>query len=170
MLVGGPGRDRPQTELHRRPYHSSSSQIETRQEDTACSSMLIMTGPNYSGKSVYLKQVAVIVYMAHIGRYCFSLYDDCSLSLLLNSFVPADRAIIGITDKILTRISTKESVSKIQSAFMIDIQQISLALSLATNKSLLVIDEFGKGTEANGVSSRKYCFVKAEKYFQMVPA
>lgn len=94
-------------------------------------STVLMTGANYSGKSVYLKQVAIIVYMAHIG-----------------SFVPADAAKIGLTDKILTRISTRESVSRIQSAFMIDLQQISLALNLATRRSLLVIDEFGKGTES----------------------
>ena len=94
-------------------------------------SLFILTGPNYSGKSVYLKQVALIVYMAHLG-----------------SFVPAESAAIGITDKILTRISTRESVSREQSAFMIDMQQISLALSSATRRSLLVIDEFGKGTES----------------------
>jgi DNA mismatch repair protein MSH5 len=91
-----------------------------------------MTGPNFSGKSVYLKQVSVIVYMAHIG-----------------CFVPADTARIGLTDKILTRIATRESVSRIQSSFMIDLQQISIALNLATRRSLLVIDEFGKGTDSN---------------------
>ena len=90
-----------------------------------------MTGPNYSGKSVYLKQVAIIIYMAHIG-----------------CFVPADRAIIGLTDRILTRIATRETVSKISSAFMIDLQQITLAMALATPRSLLIIDEFGKGTDA----------------------
>lgn len=93
-------------------------------------SVLIMTGPNYSGKSIYLKQTAIIVYMAHIG-----------------SFVPAERAEVGVTDRILTRISTQESVSKVQSAFMIDLQQISLALNLMTPRSLLIIDEFGKGTD-----------------------
>jgi DNA mismatch repair protein MSH5 len=92
-------------------------------------SLLLMTGPNYSGKSVFLKQVALIVYMAHIGSY-----------------VPADTAIIGITDKILTRIATRESVSRTQSAFMIDLHQVSLACSMVTPRSLVVIDEFGKGT------------------------
>ncbi|KAL1792204.1 hypothetical protein ACET3X_009955 [Alternaria dauci] len=95
-------------------------------------SMLVLTGPNYSGKSVYLKQVALIVYMAHIG-----------------SFVPADSSKIGLTDKILSRVTTRETVSRGQSAFMIDLQQISLALSLATRRSLLIIDEFGKGTESS---------------------
>ncbi|KAI7088979.1 hypothetical protein KC356_g2889 [Hortaea werneckii] len=94
-------------------------------------SVVLMTGPNYSGKSIYLKQVAIIVYMAHIG-----------------SFVPAEAARIGLTDKILTRISTRESVSRMQSAFMIDLQQVSVALNLATRRSLLIVDEFGKGTES----------------------
>lgn len=96
-------------------------------------SMLIITGPNFSGKSVYLKQVALIVYMAHIG-----------------CFVPAESAIIGLTDKILTRIATRETVSKCQSAFMIDLQQVAHAISTATYRSLVIIDEFGKGTESNG--------------------
>ena len=98
-------------------------------------STLIMTGPNYSGKSVYLKQVALIVYMAHVG-----------------CFVPADMAVIGLTDKILTRITTRETVSKFQSAFMIDLQQVTFAMNLATNRSLVVIDEFGKGTGSSGVN------------------
>jgi len=58
--------------------------------------MVLVTGPNYSGKSVYLKQVAIIVFMAHVG-----------------SFVPADYAKIGMTDKILTRVATRESVSRV---------------------------------------------------------
>lgn len=107
------------------PHKGSSHDVEGP-------SMLIMTGPNYSGKSVYLKQNALIVYMAHIG-----------------CFVPAERATVGLTDKILTRIATRESVSKNQSAFMIDLQQIALASTLATNRSLIVIDEFGKGTNSN---------------------
>ena len=95
--------------------------------------MLMMTGPNYSGKSVYLKQIALIVYMAHVG-----------------CFVPAERAVIGLTDKILTRIATRETVSKFQSAFMIDLQQVALAMTLATHRSLVIIDEFGKGTDSSG--------------------
>jgi DNA mismatch repair protein MSH5 len=94
--------------------------------------MLVLTGPNYSGKSVYLKQVALIVFMAHVG-----------------SFVPAESARIGLTDKILSRVTTRETVSRVQSTFMLDLQQISLALNLATRRSLLIIDEFGKGTEAS---------------------
>jgi DNA mismatch repair protein MSH5 len=92
-------------------------------------STIILTGPNHSGKSVYLKQVALIVYLAHIGCY-----------------VPAEKAIIGITDRILTRIATRESVSKNESAFAIDLRQASFAMNFATHRSLVIIDEFGKGT------------------------
>ena len=94
-------------------------------------SMTMLTGPNYSGKSVYLKQIALIVYMAQVG-----------------CFVPADSCTLGLTDKMLTRINTKETVSKAQSAFVIDLQQIAIALSSCTPRSLVVIDEFGKGTDS----------------------
>ncbi|MCJ1249396.1 MutS protein msh5 [Trapelia coarctata] len=110
---------------------SSRQASVSTQEAPEGPSLLLLTGPNFSGKSVYLKQVALIVYMAHIG-----------------CFVPADRAIVGLTDKILTRIATRETVSRIQSAFMIDLQQISSAINMATNRTLLIIDEFGKGTDA----------------------
>ncbi|KAL8831364.1 MAG: hypothetical protein Q9170_005327 [Blastenia crenularia] len=95
-------------------------------------SMLMMTGPNYSGKSVHLKQVALIVYMAHVG-----------------CFVPADAATIGLTDKVLTRITTKETITRVQSAFMIDLQQVAKALGLASRRTLVIVDEFGKGTDSN---------------------
>ncbi|GKT72298.1 MutS domain V containing protein [Colletotrichum tofieldiae] len=91
--------------------------------------MLIVTGPNHSGKSVYIKQVALIVYLAHIG-----------------SFVPADSAIIGITDRILTHISTRESVSLAESSFGTDLRQVAYLLKCATRRTLVAIDEFGKGT------------------------
>ncbi|BGP41924.1 hypothetical protein JCM10449v2_005921 [Rhodotorula kratochvilovae] len=95
-------------------------------------SMIILTGANFSGKSVYLKQVALITFMAHIG-----------------CFVPAEEALIGLTDRIMTRVSTRESITRGASAFMIDLQQISFALRNLTPRSLLILDEFGKGTEAN---------------------
>jgi len=89
----------------------------------------ILTGPNASGKSVYLKQVGLIVFLAHIG-----------------SFVPADSAIVGITDRIFTRIHTRETVSVGLSTFMIDLNQVATAVQGATDNSLVIIDEFGKGT------------------------
>ncbi|BFY99597.1 hypothetical protein BsWGS_02637 [Bradybaena similaris] len=93
--------------------------------------MKLLTGPNACGKSVYLKQVGLIVFMAHIG-----------------SFVPAEKARIGPVDKIFTCIKTVESVSGGLSAFMQENVQVSEALRLATCNSLVLLDEFGKGTEA----------------------
>ena len=133
-LVGGGGNNTDDGALASSMAQQTSGlgpQFPSSRESSNGQSMILMTGPNYSGKSVYLKQVAIIVYMAHIG-----------------SFVPAESAKIGLTDKIMTRISTRESVSRIQSAFMIDLQQISVALNLATRRSLIIIDEFGKGTES----------------------
>ena len=119
LLVGGSG------------SNISNQTADSRtEEQTQGASMLMLKGPNYSGKSVYQKQVALIVYMAQVG-----------------SFVPAEVATLGITDKILTRITTRETVSKNQSAFMIDLQQIAIALNSCTRKSLVIIDEFGKGTD-----------------------
>ncbi|KAL9558568.1 hypothetical protein PS6_001210 [Mucor atramentarius] len=104
-----------------------NSSSRNRSVDDDINSIQVVTGANFSGKSVYLKQVALITYMAHIG-----------------SFVPAERATIGITDKVFTRIQTSESVLKPQSAFGFDLQQINRALQNATCQSLVVIDEFGK--------------------------
>jgi DNA mismatch repair protein MSH5 len=129
ILVGGAGNNEEHME------ESASTPCETSDSNLigiSGPSTFLMTGPNYSGKSVYLKQIAIIVYLAHIG-----------------SFVPASSATIGLTDKILTRIATRESVSQAQSAFMIDLQQIALATRMATRRSLILIDEFGKGTNAS---------------------
>ncbi|PYI12502.1 DNA mismatch repair protein Msh5 [Aspergillus sclerotiicarbonarius CBS 121057] len=95
-------------------------------------SMLLLTGPNYSGKSVYMKQVALIAYLAQVG-----------------SFVPAESVELGIIDKILVKSNTQDSVSQIQSTFMNDLQQIAFDLKQMTGHSLLLIDEFGKGTNEN---------------------
>lgn len=137
FLIGGPGRDSLEPEPNEcDENHTKVSQRHSDSGDTGGPSMLMMTGPNYSGKSVYLKQIALIVYIAHVG-----------------CFVPADQATIGLTDKILTRIATRETVSRFQSAFMIDLQQVALAMTLATHRSLVIIDEFGKGTESSGMFS-----------------
>ena len=91
--------------------------------------IMVVTGPNSSGKSVYLKQVGLIAVLAHVGCY-----------------VPCTNCKIGPIDRIFTRISTVESSMIGQSAFTIDLMQVSNMLTLCTNKSLLLIDEFGKGT------------------------
>ena len=134
FLAGGPGNFTPsQSEdmLNQTPVMSPQTALVS--DGIQGPSMLMVTGPNYSGKSVYLKQVALIVYLAHVG-----------------CFVPASTATVGLTDKILTRITTRETVSREQSAFMIDLQQVALAMELATRRSLIIIDEFGKGTESSG--------------------
>ncbi|CAM9138091.1 unnamed protein product, partial [Laminaria digitata] len=95
----------------------------------------VITGANCSGKSVYLKQVGVAVFLAHVG-----------------SFVPAERAIIGLTDRIFTRISTVETSALPQSSFTIDVNQVAQMVRSSTPRSLLLIDEFGKGTApADGI-------------------
>ena len=130
-MLGGAGNDR--SDIGADEHRGSSSRLQSSSASHESGpSMLVLTGPNYSGKSVYLKQVALIIFMAHVG-----------------CFVPAESAKIGLTDKILSRLTTRETVSRAQSAFMIDLQQISLALNLATRRSLLIIDEFGKGTDAS---------------------
>ncbi|KAI9464933.1 DNA mismatch repair protein MutS [Lactarius psammicola] len=111
---------------------------------TLGNSVLICTGANACGKSVYLKQIALIQLMAQLFR--LPPPDDPFGA----SFVPAESATLGIVDKVFTRIQTRESVSKVQSAFMIDLNQVSLALRNATPHSLILLDEFGKGTAAAG--------------------
>ncbi|KAE8416659.1 DNA mismatch repair protein Msh5 [Aspergillus pseudocaelatus] len=105
----------------------SSFKSQIALETWGTPSMLLLTGPNYSGKSVYMKQVSI-------------------------SFVPAESVEIGITDKILVKSNSQDSVSQIQSTFMSDLQQISFDLRQMTERSLLIIDEFGKGTsESDGI-------------------
>ncbi|XP_007537223.1 mutS protein homolog 5 isoform X1 [Erinaceus europaeus] len=89
----------------------------------------VITGPNSSGKSIYLKQVGLITFMALVG-----------------SFVPAEEAEIGAVDAIFTRIHSCESISRGLSTFMIDLNQVAKAVNNATEQSLVLIDEFGKGT------------------------
>ncbi|EYB22536.1 hypothetical protein FG05_11941 [Fusarium graminearum] len=93
---------------------------------------IILTGPNHSGKSVYLKQTAIIVYLAHIG-----------------SFVPATHAIIGLTESILTCISPRESISGGESAFARDMKQAALSIKTSSPRSIVLVDEFGKGTNGD---------------------
>ncbi|XP_019482211.1 PREDICTED: mutS protein homolog 5 [Hipposideros armiger] len=89
----------------------------------------VITGPNSSGKSIYLKQVGLITFMALVG-----------------SFVPAEEAEIGAVDAIFTRIHSCESISLGLSTFMMDLNQVAKAVNNATQQSLVLIDEFGKGT------------------------
>ncbi|KAJ3699033.1 hypothetical protein LUZ61_002738 [Rhynchospora tenuis] len=88
----------------------------------------IITGPNYSGKSIYIKQVALVVFLSHIG-----------------SFVPAESATVGLTDRIICAMGSKPMTTE-QSTFMVDLHQVGMMLRQATSRSLCLLDEFGKGT------------------------
>ncbi len=90
---------------------------------------MIITGPNMAGKSTYLRQVALITYLAHIG-----------------SFVPAKSAIIPLCDRIFTRIGASDNLILDQSTFMVEMTEVANILRNATPKSLLILDEVGRGT------------------------
>ncbi len=90
---------------------------------------MVLTGPNMAGKSTYLRQNALIVYMAHVG-----------------CFVPARRAVIPLTDRIFTRIGASDNLILDRSTFMVEMTEVANILRNATEKSLLILDEVGRGT------------------------
>jgi DNA mismatch repair protein MutS len=91
--------------------------------------LALITGPNMAGKSTFIRQTALIVLLAHAG-----------------SFVPADRAVLGVTDRVFTRIGADDALHAGQSTFMVEMTETARILHHATRRSLVVLDEIGRGT------------------------
>ena len=106
------------------PFVPNDTKLNNRENQIA-----VLTGPNMAGKSTYMRQVALIVLMAQVG-----------------SFIPVARARIGIVDGIYTRVGASDDLTTGQSTFMVEMSEVANILKEATEKSLLILDEIGRGT------------------------
>ena len=131
-------------QIQAEPFMNNDCKLPPKQN------MLLITGPNMGGKSTYMRQVALITLMAHIG-----------------SFVPAQQAIIGKTDRIFTRIGAQDNLAKGQSTFMVEMTETANILHYATPNSLVIMDEIGRGTSTyDGVSLAWACALALSQNIQ----
>jgi DNA mismatch repair protein MutS len=110
-------------------YVPNDLNISAEPQDNTTPSLMILTGPNMAGKSTYMRQNALIVILAQAG-----------------SFVPAKAASIGVVDKIFTRVGAVDDLSTGQSTFMVEMNETANILNSATDRSLILLDEIGRGT------------------------
>ena len=114
----------PVVEVYQREFVPNDTHLDSAREG-----ILIITGPNMAGKSTYLRQVALIVLLAQVG-----------------SFVPAREARIGVVDGIFTRVGASDDLATGRSTFMVEMQEAANILNNATRRSLVILDEIGRGT------------------------
>ncbi|HEW91795.1 MAG TPA: DNA mismatch repair protein MutS [Thermotogaceae bacterium] len=120
----------PIVEKFERNFIKNDLKMDSRQK------FMVLTGPNMSGKSTFIRQVALIAVMAQIG-----------------SFVPADEAILPVFDRVFTRIGAKDDIASGKSTFLVEMSETALILRYATEKSLVILDEVGRGTSTfDGIS------------------
>jgi DNA mismatch repair protein MutS len=114
----------PVVEAYQREFVPNDAYLDSAKEQ-----ILIITGPNMAGKSTYLRQVALIVLLAQVG-----------------SFVPAKEARVGVVDRIFTRVGASDDLATGRSTFMVEMQEAANILNNATRRSLVILDEIGRGT------------------------